>query len=120
MVEKNVTRAVAAKRVDAGSRREEAVVAESLTPSIPVVKAITQQAAPATAEEDSGSPDKDDDPANTMPYQGEPKKRVRGYQGANFVDGYVDKRQSKAGGYPQTRGQVADYNHQSGSGNKKK
>ncbi|WAQ88406.1 hypothetical protein PtA15_9A533 [Puccinia triticina] len=115
-----MTRAVAAKRVEAGSRREEAVVAKSLTPGIPGVKETAQQAALAPAEEDSGSPDEDDDPANTMPYQGEPKKRVRGYQGANFVDGYIDKRQAKPGGYPQTRGQAADYNHQSGSGIEKK
>ncbi|OAV93075.1 hypothetical protein PTTG_27420 [Puccinia triticina 1-1 BBBD Race 1] len=39
--------------------------------------------------------------SSNVPYFGEQRKRTRGYQGSNFIDGYVDKRHGKAAGYNQ-------------------
>ncbi|OAV88714.1 hypothetical protein PTTG_28936 [Puccinia triticina 1-1 BBBD Race 1] len=65
MVEKNVTRAVAAKRVervDAVARREEAVVAELLTSGIPITNDASQRAVDHNLEDEFMTPEGSDEP----------------------------------------------------------
>ncbi|WAQ90484.1 hypothetical protein PtA15_12A474 [Puccinia triticina] len=61
MVEKNVTRAVVAKRVDAVARREEAVVAESLTSSIPIAIDAPQRAVDPNLDDEFMTPEGSDE-----------------------------------------------------------
>ncbi|WAQ84035.1 hypothetical protein PtA15_4A486 [Puccinia triticina] len=176
MVEKSVTRAVAAKRVNAVARREEAVVAESLTPSILVGNDDPQREAEANLDNEFLTPDGSDrltkseaapagpmdvldldaiilvpklpkstphtlryterlnitsTPPDTLQKQsntkasrdlglkggGDPKRRLRGYQGSNFVEGYVNKRHAKSTCYGQQGANAPNYNPQGGSGN---
>ncbi|WAQ81286.1 hypothetical protein PtA15_1A626 [Puccinia triticina] len=68
MVEKNVTRAVAAKRVervDAVARREEAVVAELLTSGIPITNDASQRAVDHNLEDEFMTPEGSDEPTKS-------------------------------------------------------